>query len=398
VKKYVASVLSLALLCGLISGCSQSGPKGGLSAPSTAIVLAENYVRVKAIRGDIKKTVRSTSPSILRSVDAATAYFNVSGTIATVDVTWGTQVKPGDIIATLVESADYKITLAKAKQALDIAKIGLDQAKTAAEGGGEVALAQLKWQQADIAYQNSGNKDEQLRLNAEKSKAAYENLVLTAQNTYSDLQHSYQIVNDQFMSAQANYDSCFLKAPVGGEITWLSRSLSEGSSVHAYEQIATIENNSGLVHIYSGSSSDSQYLSDGDVVTVITTNTGMQYQGRILFTPKSIPADINYNLGGKTESFNYFIKLTGFDYSKKSNGDGGGDLEILLKSSKDAVLVESYLIKSQKDENGLDVYYVLVLMNGAPIRKPITIGIANKDYTEVTSGITEGTEVVYLPS
>ncbi len=397
-KKFFTVVLSLILLCGAISGCAKNGPAGGLSAPSNASGLASDYVLVKAIRGDIQQTIRNTAPSIYRSVNAATAYFTVNGTIATVDVTWGAKVKAGDTIATLVESTDYKVELAKAKQALDIAKIGLDQAKAAAEGGGEVALAQLKWQQAQNDYKASGSKNEQLRLTAEKLKATYENLTVTAKNTYGDLQLSYQIINDRYLAAQANYDACFLKAPIAGELTWLNKSLSEGSRINAFEPITTIENNNGLVHVYTGSSSDSQYLDNGRVVTVITKETGVQYQGRIFYTPTSIPADISYNLGGKSETFNYFIKLIDFDYSQKKNGDAGGDLEILLNSQKDAVLVESYLIYDQTDEDGLKSYYVLVLMNGIPIRKPITVGIQNKDYTEVTSGINEGDEIVYLPS
>ncbi|MPN53592.1 hypothetical protein SDC9_201256 [bioreactor metagenome] len=61
-------------------------------------------------------------------------------------------------------------------------------------------------------------------------------------------------------------------------------------------------------------------------------------------------------------------------------------------------MVETYLIKSQTGEDGLDDYYVLMLMNGVPIKKFITVGIQNKDYTEVTSGLNEGDEIVYLAS
>ncbi|HOP11484.1 MAG TPA: biotin/lipoyl-binding protein [Oscillospiraceae bacterium] len=397
-KKFFASVLSLILVCGLISGCSQNGPSGGLVAPSSADGLTHDYVTVLSTRGDIKKVLKSTSPSTFRSTDAATAYFTVSGTIATVNVVWGTTVKAGDIIATLVEAADYKVEVAKAKQALDIAEINLNQAKTNAEGGGEVALAQLKWQQAQNEFEASGSDNEQLRLNTEILKATYENLASTAKNTYSDLQLNYDTLKIQYDQAQAKYEACFLKAPISGEITWIGQRISEGYTVSAFSQVATIENDSGFAHVYYGSSTDSQYLSVGDVVTVITTKTGVQYQGRILYAPGSIPGDINYNLGGNAESPVYFIRLIGFDYSQASNGNSGGDLNIVLQDHKDTVLVDTYLLKSYTDDDGNTAYYVNILYKDVPIRKNIIIGIKNGDYTEVLSGLEENMDVVYTPS
>ena len=393
-KKFFASVLSLVLVCGLISGCAQKGPSGGLVAPSNASGLTHDYVTYPSMRGDIKKVLKSTSPSTFRSVEAKTTYFTVDGTIATVNIMWGTNVKAGDVIATLVEAADYKVELAKAKQALDIAEFSLSQAKTNAEGGGEVALAQLKWQQAQNEYETSGGDNEQLRLNTEILKATYENLAFTAKNTYSDLQLNYDAHRIQYDQAQAKYDACFLKAPIGGEVTWIGKSVSEGLSVKAYEQVATIESSSDFVHIYNGSSSDAQYLSQGDVVTVITTKTGAQYQGRILYAPGSTPSDINYGLGGSADSPTYFIKLIGFDYSNLRSGDSGGDLNILFKYHKDVVLIDTYLLKTYADEEGNTAYFVNVLVNGIPVRKNITIGIKNGDYTEVTSGLNEGVDVI----
>lgn len=394
-KKRFVLALSLALLSGLFFGCSQSGPGGTLSAPAISGDLANNYVTVSSKRGDIQKTIKSTSLSTYRSIDAATAYFTVNGTVEKINVEWGTKVKKGDVIATLAEASDFKVDLAKAKQALDIAQINLNQGKTAADGGGEVALAQLKWQQAQNDYESSKNKTEQLRLNAEMLKATYENLAMTAKSNLTDLQCIYQIAKDQFDSAQANYDACFLKAPIDGEITWLALFMSEGAAVKAFEQAATIENKSGLVHVYNGSSSDSGYLSAGDVVTVITTGDGAQYQGRVLFTPKTLPGDINYSFGN-AENSTYLIKLIGFDYSQKGIGDTGGDLKIILQDHKNVVLIDSYLLKSYKDDNNRDAYYVNILINNVPVRKPITIGIKNGDYTEVTSGLDAGVDVIFI--
>ncbi|HNX14727.1 MAG TPA: biotin/lipoyl-binding protein [Oscillospiraceae bacterium] len=396
-KKIVIWALSFSLLLGLMPGCSQRGPKSTLTPPAVSGDLANDYVTRQTIRGDIKKTIKSTTASTYRSTKAATAYYKVSGTIKKVNIEWGAKVKAGDVLATLVEAEKYKVDLAKAKQELDVAEIKLNQAKTAAEGGGEVALAQLKWQQAQNDYESSKNKNEQLRLNAEMLKATYDNLLLTSKNNYSDFQYNYQILKDRYNAAQAKYDACFIKAPISGEITWLSRYLTEGAAVKAYEQAATVESNGDLTHIYNGSSSDSAYLSAGDVVTVITDDD-VEYQGRVLFTPDTLPGDINYSFGGSGENFPYIIKLIGFDYSQKGIGDNGGDLVIVLQDHKNAVLLESYLLKSYKDENNRDIYYVNVLINGVPIKKPITIGIKNNDYTEVTSGLDEGAEVIYIAS
>jgi len=396
VKKFLSSVLVLSLLCGLFSGCAQRSVDNGLSPPSNAATLTEDYVLVPTTRGDIIKAIKGTST--FHSLNAATAYFTISGTIATVNVTWGTEVKAGDVLITLVEAADYKVELAKAKQALDIAEVQLNQAKEAADGGGEVALAQLKWQQAENNYETAGSNDEQLLLTAEIFKATYENVAMQAKNTYSDLQLAYQISQDEYDIAQANYDACFLKAPISGEITWIDRTVSAGASVTAYAQMMTMENQSGLVHVYTGSSSDAQYLSEGDVITVIDKSTDTQYQGRILLTPDLLPDDINYSFGGNSESYVYMIELFGFDYSEAGIGDPGGDLQIILQDHKNVVLIDSYLLKTYTDSDGQTAYYVNIYVDGVPIRKPITIGIKNGDKSEVTFGLDEGTEVIYTAS
>lgn len=393
-KKTLILLLSVSLLCGLISGCSQSGSKTGLSAPSNVNTLSPDYVQIAATRGDIQKTITGTSS--YRSVDAATAYFTISGTISNFNVVWGSEVKAGDVIAILAESADYNVELAKAKQALEIAEIQLNQAKSEAEGGGEVALAQLKWQQAQNNYETSNGKDEQLRLDSEMLKATYENLSLLAKNNYSELLHHYGITKTIYDTAQAKYDACFLKAPIGGVITWINRNGSEGSHVRAFGQMVTIESKKNLVHVFAGSSSDSQYLTIGDIITVVTRKSNMQYRGRILFTPDKLPGDINYNFGGNANTPIYMIELLDFDYTQVNVTDTGEELILILQDHRDVVLIDTYLLKTAVTDDELS-YYVNVLYNHVPIKRPVTIGIKNGDFTEVTYGLKEGESVIYFP-
>ena len=63
--------------------------------------------------------------------------------------------------------------------------------------------------------------------------------------------------------------------------------------------------------------------------------------------------------------------------------------EIILSSKSDVLLVSSSAVKTSGSEN-----YVQILVDGVPQKKTVVVGDSNDTMTEITSGLTEGEEVV----
>jgi membrane fusion protein, macrolide-specific efflux system len=64
--------------------------------------------------------------------------------------------------------------------------------------------------------------------------------------------------------------------------------------------------------------------------------------------------------------------------------------DIITKVTSDALVVPSTAVKS--DSSGAN--YVQILTNGSPVNQTVVVGTSNDTYTQITSGLTEGQEVV----
>jgi macrolide-specific efflux system membrane fusion protein len=65
-------------------------------------------------------------------------------------------------------------------------------------------------------------------------------------------------------------------------------------------------------------------------------------------------------------------------------------VNVITKVASDVLAVPSTAVKSQ----GTDSKYVQILENGAPTNVTIEAGMSTDSYTEITSGLTEGEEII----
>ena len=155
---------------------------------------------IKPVMGEISESITATGT--IQPVDTVAVGTQVSGTISKIFVDFNSQVKKGQLLATLDPS------LLKA-QALQI-------------------TGNLQSAKSNLAFnQNNYNRQTQLYKVGAISKADFQ----TAQNQYNESKAQIVTINAQLSAANKNLSFTIIYSPIDGTI--LSRNVSEGQTVAA---------------------------------------------------------------------------------------------------------------------------------------------------------------------
>ncbi len=310
--------------------------------------------------------VSATSSTIRDSVSAsgtiqpaerADLSFAVSGTVTSLPVAAGDQVKVGAILAT-VASASLQSTVTSAQASVTATQDQL----TAQQGAGDTAvqIASTQAQLVDV-----------------QSKLADAQSALTAASMTSPIAGTVAQVNIALGDKLGNTAST--GASSGGAASSSANSGSSSSSSTA--QIVVISQTSWMVQASVGSA-DLPRLKKGMQAEITPTGSATKIFG----TVKSIGIVASSSSSGSA-TFPVTITVTGSP--KGLYAGGAADVSIIVKQLENLLTVPTNALHT---ESGKTVVHQIV--NGAQVSTPVKVGATYGPLTQILSGLKTGDKVV----
>ena len=214
----------------------------------------------------------------------------------------------------------------------------------------EIRTQELKVQQAQNTYNSSGAENDRLQLEIEK-------------NTLAQYQNEY--------------DGSKLYAPCDGLVSFAER-LNAGTKVQSYKVIATIID-PDKIYIKAAVSDDKKFTK-GQEVTITIENE--DYKGTIVKTPTEAKEQ------GDEDTSSIYAEFKGTVPSFTKVGTVA-DISYIKEQAENAIVIPKYLVKTLSGKN-----YVQVYKDGVKKEVDVETGISNATEIQITSGLSEGDEVV----
>lgn len=405
-----------------------------------------------AVRGDLRvSTAGSGKLAAYQSVDLS---FSTSGTVSELNVALGDMVQAGQVLASLGDSETLEANLAEAKLAVLQAQKALDDLQenaglTLAQAYSDLVSAQDAYETAKrtsqrMAYARCGE-DTTLRLSdtldkarerlenisAEKAssdvyiaaKEAYQTALANynncaaydseekdsaaselevaraalseAQDTYDTLKAAAGIdpntlaMNEanlkkaqaQLAKAEDELDGITLTAPVDGKITYLAA--SQGAKVGTEKFITIVDTTRTALEINVNETDISRLVVGAPVIVVFDALPDQSFSGTVIQVDPEVTMSGTYMVGkGVVELDESAAKtLTALPIGLNAS------VTLNPQEALDALLVPTIALQKQEDGS----YAVLVQgSDGRMTRQTVSVGIHDSDYTEITSGLSEG--------
>jgi RND family efflux transporter MFP subunit len=331
----------------------------------------------RGVAGDAEETVTYTTGTVQRTTlvssidgtgnielpDTASVTPVVSGEVTGLEVEIGEMVEKGQVLFTLL-NPQLDVAVAEAQNAYDKAVLAVDSA------GLDLTSARTS---LASAY-NSGSTALAIR-QSKASVTSAELAITAAENAVT----SAEIVLEQ---AKDDAAARTVTAPIAGVITDLlieNGSTAGGSGSSAAVTITNPE-------VYQATIT----LAESDISTV-------EVGQRAILTFDALP-DLNLtgqvtrvDTTGANESgvVSYGVVITPDVMDGSVKGGMTVSVSIITATAQDVLAVPSSAVKSSAAGK-----YVQILQDGGPVNVTVEVGMSNDVYTEITSGLTEGQEII----
>jgi len=366
-RKVFAAIVVIAALSG---GAYYSLPKE--TPPSFATETVH--------RGNIEDTVLATG--MLQASKLVAVGAQVSGQIEKMGVALGDEIQQGDLVAQIDSLAQ--------QNALKEANASLNSLN-----------AQIRAKQAQIHQaQSEFNRQKSMLADRASSQSDYE----AAQATLAIYQAELQQLKAELEQAKISVDNAKLdlgyttiSAPMDGTVVYSA--VEQGQTVNANQTTPTIIELAQLDRM-----TVKAQISEADVVKVksglpvyftILGQPEKRYHGTLRAVepgPTLMDGD-DSDLAVSNDQAIYYHGVFEVDNPDKTLRIGmTAQVSIVLKQAKDALLVPAQIVINKP--NSPSEYQVPVLENGQQVMRDVTIGINNKVFTEITSGLNEGDQII----
>ncbi|HOX21677.1 MAG TPA: efflux RND transporter periplasmic adaptor subunit [Candidatus Paceibacterota bacterium] len=182
--------------------------------------------------------------------------------------------------------------------------------------------------------------------------------------------------------AKENLNEYYITAPFTGIIAQLNVHTGDSvDSLQSYGTVATLISNDLYASVTLNEVDAANVKAGQKAMLTFDAIEGLDVVGQV----DEIDAIGTVSQG--VVSYNVKIAFATTDVRIKSGMSVSAT--IITDSKTDVLLIPNAALKSQGDVN-----YVQVLENNAPVNKTVEIGLVNDDYTEITSGLTEGDKVI----
>ncbi len=273
--------------------------------------------------------------------------------------------------------------------------------------------ADLSEEQAWAAYNRAQTSYQAAKINEENQLTKLFDSVIQAQNSYLSAIDSYNATvrgneqklqayqlqirqakasaNDsvsqlQLQNLKDNLDDYVLTAPIDGQITKLNVKEGDITSVSATTSLATVTNYDRMkINIQIGEY-DIVDLEEGDSVSIHVSAIDKDYDGVITKIDREATVE---------NGVSYFNAEVNFDPDKDVRGGMSAEVKLTINDEKQTLAVLSDAIQTADDGSA----YVYIENPDKPkekIQKPVTLGITDGTYTQITDGIEEGDKVYYI--
>ena len=191
-------------------------------------------------------------------------------------------------------------------------------------------------------------------------------------------------VNDlKLANLYEKLDDCTIRASISGEVT--SIPVEEGSLTEASKSVATITNFSKLKIDIKINEYDIKGASVGEDVTVILNAVGNEYDGKITRISRNAKSE---------NGVSYFESEVEFDGDEDVRSGMSVEVHLITNELHDVPTLPNDVIQLRDDGTA----YVLVYTEDHKTteERDIECGVTDGTYTEITSGLKTGDEIVYM--
>lgn len=386
-------ILPLLVLCatGLLQGC------GGTEKEPEPLVTVQV---VPAKRGPIKQTV--SADAVIFPLQQAVLTPKITSTIRKFYVQRGSRVKQGQLLAEL-ENADLAAAAEQSKGELEQAQAGyatttgaslpeqiqkaeLDAAtaKSAFNAQQKVynarknlfdqgAIPRRDLDSAEVALVQARSQNEQAQKQlADLNRLGKEQALKAASGQLSATEGKYR-------NAEAQLSYSFIRSPIDGVVT--DRPQYEGELAAANQPLLTVMNTSKLIAKAHISQSEALQLKIGDPAELHVAGVDDPIKGKVsLVSPALDPGSTTIEVWIEAIKSPPTLK-PGMNVS----------IEAMAKSAKDALIVpRSAIFKTAEGSE----YVMLAESDGKAHQTDVKVGIANKEFAQVLSGLKEGDSII----
>ncbi len=336
-------------------------------------------------RGNIENTVLATG--MLQASKLVAVGAQVSGQIEKMGVQLGDEIKQGDLVAQ-IDSLTQQNSLQSANASLNSIN------------------AQMRAKQAQIRQaQSEFNRQKSMLADKASSQSDYESALATLAIYKAELEQlkaELEQAKIKVDSAELDLGYTTISAPMDGTVVYSA--VEEGQTVNANQTTPTIIELAQLDRM-----TVKAQISEADVVNV---KSGLPVYFTILGKPnKRYHATLraiepgptlmdgdDSNLSVSDSEAIYYHGLFDVDNPDRTLRIGmTAQVSIVLNKAENALLVPAQVLIKQPGSKPR--YQVPVLVNGQQEMRDVTVGINNKIFTEITSGLSEGDQIIMgMPS
>lgn len=383
----------LAVVCvtGFLQGC------GGTEKEPEPVVSVQV---VPAKRGPIEQTV--SADAVIFPLQQAVITPKISSTIRKFYVQRGSRVKQGQLLAEL-ENADLAAAAEQSKGELEQAQAGyatttgaslpeqiqkaeLDAAaaKSAFDAQQKVydarkslfdqgAIPRRDLDSAEVALAQARSQNEQAQKQlADLNRLGKEQTLKAASGQLSATEGKYR-------NAEAQLSYSYIRSPIDGVVT--DRPLYDGELAAANQPLLTVMNTSRLIAKAHISQSEAFQLKVGDPAELHVAGVADPLNGKVaLVSPALDPGSTTIEV---------WIEATKPPPALKPGMNVS--IEATAQSAKDALMVpRSAIFKTAEGSE----YVMLAGSDGKAHQTDVQVGIANKEFAQVLSGVKEGDSII----
>ena len=367
--KILKSLLVIAILAG--------AGVGAYSYFNTGESQQIHYITEESKIGDLDKSVLATGS--VRANQRTEVGAQVSGKIQKIHVTLGQAVKKGELIAD-IDSETQQNNLNTAQAELSAYKTQLNAKQVA------LTVAESNYQRLSKLY----NQKSASLSDLETAK----NDLATAKANLEDVKSQIQVAEISVSTAKTNLGYTKITSPIDGVI--VSIPVSEGQTVNANQSSPTIvqvaDLSKALIKLEIAEGDIAQVKTEQSVSFSTLAEPNRKYQGKIKSIDPALTTltDNSYTEeSGNSDAVYYYanVVVDNADMSLRIGMTTQG--KVIIAEKNGVLLVPTTAIKKRGKDS-----IIQVLENGKAIDKTVQTGLADSQYTEITSGLKEGEQVI----
>jgi macrolide-specific efflux system membrane fusion protein len=357
-------------------------------------------------RGTVRSTVSASGT--IESAETAGASFTTSGTVTDVLVEVGDHVREGQILAR-VDDASAQADLESASANASSAAAGVTSAQagvTSAQSGITSAQASLSAAQENLRELRHSEEatdaqiaDAESQVASARSQLAQAQASVTSANAQvAQAQASVTSANAQVAQSRDALDDTVLRAPIAGTVVEVNGAVGQSSGTTGGTSDTTSDTTSSTSSDTSGfvvisdmkglqvsanfSETDTASIRVGQRATVtLNAQPDVEIKGRVIAideTSTTVNQVVNYGVTVQLQDVPRGVRVGQTVVA-----------EVVTGRARDVLLVPSAAVTTAGGQST-----VTVVQNGQQVSTPVEIGLEGDQFTEITSGLSEGDEVV----